>query len=147
MDAVVMSAVRTTGLGVCTAQCRPSIPSYPNTRLARSFMLHSYGASSLYSASPNTETVQISQTTCVTRRIYRGSMIPRHRYFQEVARILWREQNVYFWIVKSVGDFFTKLIPELHVSDECVCQHLRIFSCFLPSHPPTLFIHKAPKRF
>ena len=141
-----MSAVRTTGLGVCTAQCRPSIPSYPNTRLARSFMLQSYGASSLYSASPNTETVQISQTTCVTRRIYRGSMIPRCRYFQEVTRILWREQNVYFWLVKSVGDFFTKLTSQLHVFDESVATFTN-FLLLSATAPSPSFIHEAPKRF
>ena len=87
MDAVVMSAARTTGLGVCTAQCRHIQIHVSRT----SFMLHSFGESSLYSASPNTETVQISQTKCVTQRIHRKSMILRYRYFQEATRILWKE--------------------------------------------------------
>jgi hypothetical protein len=137
MDAIVMSAARTTGLGVCTAQCR-HIQIYVSRT---SFMLHSFGASSLYSASTNTETVQISQTTCVTRRIHRRSMIPRYRYFQEVTRILWKEQNVYFWTVISVHDFFTKLIWELRVT---TFMHFLLLSAHGSS--PS-FIDEAPKSF
>jgi hypothetical protein len=107
-----MSAARTTGLGVCTGQCRHIQIHVSRT----SFMLHSFGASSLYSASSNTGTVEISQTTCVTRRILRGSIIPRYRYFQQVTRILWKEQNVYFWTVNPVHELFTKLIWEKRVA-------------------------------
>jgi hypothetical protein len=132
-----MSAARSTEPGVCTAQCRHIQIHVSRT----SYMLHRFGASSLYSASPNTETLQINQTTCVTRRIHRESMIPRYRYFQEVTRILWKEQNVYFWKVKSVRDFFTKLIWELSVA---TFMNFLLLSAHVLS--PS-FIDETPKHF